>query len=84
MKEKRKKENQRKHQSTNGPYVDTSKFMGIDYDDSIFTPWLNEDGTMKDGKDESVTYFIYILFLGRKVYKTFTEEIFENWYRCCK
>lgn len=44
----------KKHLTKNSPHVNTSEFMGVDYDDSIFTPWLNEDGTMKEEKDEAV------------------------------
>lgn len=68
LKEKRKKERMRQHQSNNGPYVDTSVFMGTDYEDAVFTPWLNEDGTLKDGKDESVYFIKNINVIGRKIF----------------
>lgn len=53
LKEKRRKERLRRQQSGGGPNVDTSNFIGIEYEDSIFTPWLNEDGSLKE-KDEAV------------------------------
>ena len=28
--------------------------MGVEFEDSIYAPWLNEDGTVKDGVDQSV------------------------------
>ena len=54
LKEKRSKENSRKKQKGHGPNIQNNEFMGVEFEDSIYAPWLNEDGTVKDGVDQSV------------------------------
>ena len=78
LQEKRRKEKIRKRQSHNPASIDTSQFMGVDFEDSVFIPENAPEELNDETENGNVQQIGMHWILGREVHKTLHSEIYKS------